>query len=255
MNKVGKIKGALLGAADAAKDKAKEMTADVKIPEIKLPDKIGNVKIPEKVKEVFDKSDSSEREETSLTDVTGYNRISTESAIKVIYFLMAADGQILQSEEEKFIEIGAELDPDFSKHTDSIIRECQDSLKGIDGTENSYKKIKNAADAALNSSIEAEDSYITPKLLVWDLLTVAYSDEDCDENEIKLINHIVKKLEIDKAVFLEMESSIQTMMDLEKELRWVKTTGRPYLTIEAVVNEIQNRKRVIFDSIEDLITL
>jgi len=52
-----------------------------------------------------------------------------------------------------------------------------------------------------------------------------------------------------------MESSIMTMMDLEKELNWIKTTDRPYLTIEAMVNEIQDRKNVIFESIKDLIML
>ena len=45
------------------------------------------------------------------------------------------------------------------------------------------------------------------------------------------------------------------MMDIEKELTWIKTTDRPYLTIEARVNELTKRKTVIFDSVKDLITL
>ena len=44
-------------------------------------------------------------------------------------------------------------------------------------------------------------------------------------------------------------------MDLEKELAWIKTTNKPYLTIEAMVNEIADRKSVIFESVKDLITL
>ena len=67
--------------------------------------------------------------------------------------------------------------------------------------------------------------------------------------------YIVRKLQIDKAVFLEMESSILTILDIEKEIAWIKTTDRPYLTIEARVNELTKRQTVIFDSVKDLITL
>ena len=255
VRKVGKIKDALISAADAAKDKAKEMASDVKVPEIKLPDRIADAKIPEKVKGVFDRKDKNGKDKDNFSDGSGIKRISTRSAIKTIYFLIAADGQILQGEEEKLLEIGAELDPAFSEHKDEIIQECQDVLNGINGTDSSYEIIQNAAEEAINSSVETEDTFITPKLLTWDLLTVAYSDGDYDENERKLINYIAEMLEVDKAVFLEMESSIQTMMDLEKELTWIKTTDRPYLTIETMVNEIQDRKTVIFDSIKDLIML
>ena len=52
-----------------------------------------------------------------------------------------------------------------------------------------------------------------------------------------------------------MESSILTLMDIERELTWIKTTNRPYLTIESMVNELSDRKNVISESILDLIAL
>ena len=69
------------------------------------------------------------------------------------------------------------------------------------------------------------------------------------------MKYIVRKTNIDKAVFLEMESSILTLMDIEKELAWIKTTNKPYLTIEAMVNELMDRRNVIFESVKDLISL
>ena len=69
------------------------------------------------------------------------------------------------------------------------------------------------------------------------------------------MKYIVRKTNIDKAIFLEMESSILTLMDIEKELTWIKTTNKPYLTIEAMVNELMDRKNVIFESVKDLISL
>ena len=100
-----------------------------------------------------------------------------------------------------------------------------------------------------------DDTFITPKLLVWDLLTVAYSDEEYNETERKLIKYIVRKTNIDKAIFLEMESSILTLIDIEKELDWIKTTNKQYLVIEAMVNELKDRRNVIFESVKDLIML
>lgn len=92
-------------------------------------------------------------------------------------------------------------------------------------------------------------------MLVWDLLTIAYSDENYDETERKLLKYVVRKTDIDKAVFLEMENSILTLMDVENELSWIKTTEKPYLTIEAMVNELMERRSVIFESVKDLIVL
>ena len=92
-----------------------------------------------------------------------------------------------------------------------------------------------------------------PKLLVWDLLAIAYSDGAYDDAERRLLKYVVRKLDIDRAVFLELEGSLLTLQDLERELSWIKSTDRPYLTIEATVNELEKRKRVVFDSIMDLI--
>ena len=60
---------------------------------------------------------------------------------------------------------------------------------------------------------------------------------------------------IEKAEFLELESSILTLLSIEKEIAWIKTTDRPYLTIEGMLNELADRKNVILDSVKELIML
>ena len=87
------------------------------------------------------------------------------------------------------------------------------------------------------------------------VISMQNSDGNYDETERRILKYVVRKLNIDKAVFLELENSIVTLLDLEKELQWIKTTDRPYLTIEARVNELTKRQAVIFDSVKDLITL
>ena len=181
--------------------------------------------------------------------------ISTRNTLQIIYYLMAADGTVYHSEEEKFDAIGAELDPNFADSKPAIIKDCQAQLEKVIDPEDYYDVLQDGVEEALLSSSETADTFITPKLLIWNLLSIAYSDESYDEVERKLIKYIVRKLGIDKAVFLEMESSILTMLDIEKEIAWIKTTDRPYLTIEARINELTKRKTVIFDSVKDLITL
>ena len=87
------------------------------------------------------------------------------------------------------------------------------------------------------------------------MLTIAYSDEQYDEKERKLLKYIVRKFNIDSTIFLEMENSLQTLMDIEKETNRIKTTNRPYLTIEAQVNELADRRNIIFESVKDLVML
>ena len=248
-----KTKDTLQGAVDSVKTAAK----DVKLPEMKAPD----IKAPDmkavqdkmqQIGDVFKKKEKTDPEDTGVLEI---RTVSTHNAIKIAYYLMAADGQIFHSEEEKFDAIGAELDPDFSHHKEQILKECREQLDKVIDPEDYYDALQDGIEDALLSSRTTADSFITPKLLVWNLLTIAYSDENYDETERRLLKYIVRKLNIDKTVFLELENSILTLLDLEKELQWIKTTDRPYLTIEAMVNEIADRKNVIFESVKELIAL
>lgn len=252
------IKNKLKGTVDTVKTTVKE--AETKLPEVKVPD----IKIPDQIKGVFKKKKdddvtepSSETPEATTAPVTAISVISTKEAIKIIYYLMAADGEIYHCEEEKFDSIGAELDPLFADNKELIVGECKAQLEKLIDDGDYYDVIQDGIEDAILTSLDPNTygSVISTKLLVWDLLTIAYSDEQYNETERKLIKYIVRKFNIDKAVFLEMESSILTLLDIEKELNWIKTTDRPYLEIEKVVNELNERKGIIFESVKALILL
>ena len=57
--------------------------------------------------------------------------IATRNALQIIYYLMAADGTVYHSEEEKFDAIGAALDPNFADSKPTIIKDCQAQLEKI----------------------------------------------------------------------------------------------------------------------------
>lgn len=228
-------------AAKAAKLAAQDMAADAK-------KKVDAQKAATAKKTIA----AAEPEKAAAAEV---KCIAARDALQIIYYLMAADGAICQSEEKKFDAIGTELDPDFADSKPVIIKNCQTQLEKVIDPEDYYDVLQDGVEDAIRHTGEAADTTITPKLLVWDLLTLAYSDDGCDKTERKLLKYIVRKLQVDKAVFLEMESSILTIQDIEKEIVWIKTTEQPYLTIEARVNELAKRQTVIFDSVKDLITL
>lgn len=269
--KIFKLKEMLQGAVDSAKDAVKDIDlSEAKEKIQKATDStveaVKKVKLPEVdtegIKNIFKKKDAEQgsdsettEEELKEAEVLSIKAIPTRNAIKIFYYLMAADGEIFHSEEEKFDSIGQELDPNFAEHKEQIVNECQAQLDKVIDLEDYYDTLQDGIEDALTHMKVTDDSFITPKLLVWDMLTVTYSDEKYNEVEGKLLKYVVRKVNIDKAVFLEMESSILTLMDIEKELEWIKTTNKPYLTIEAMVNELNDRKSVIFESVKDLIAL
>lgn len=241
------LKSSLNDAVDAVVAKAKE---------VELPDmKQASAKTSERIKSQFNETDGDKPSAEAAPSTQSITSISTRSAIKIIYFLMMADGEIYHGEEEKFDLIGIELDPDFANSKSQIIQECQAALDKVIDPEDYYDALQDGAEEVLLASQKTEGAFISPKHLVWNLLTVAYSDEKYNDAERRFLEYVVRKLNIDKAVFLEMESSILTLMDIERELAWIKSTNRPYLTIESMVNELADRKNVIFESVLDLIAL
>ena len=284
------IKDRLHGAVDSVKSSVK----DVKLPDIKAPDvkelfrrkKDGQPEksVSEQSEEILQNTEpddseaegisSDTSEETSETnssqqknqdeEKTGDNNgksrekritIPVRNALKVFYYLIAADGKILDEELRKFDEIGTALDPAFEAHKSEIIEECNEQLENTIDPEDYYDVLQDAVGEAIDSSRYDGGSFITPRLLLWNMLTIAYCDGDYAEQERRLLKCVVRKLNIDKAVFLEMENSILTVTELENELQWIKTTDRPYLQIEAMLNRINHRRDTIFESVMALIAL
>lgn len=221
-------------AAETVRDAAKEIDKD-------------------KVKEIFKKKETKPKK-TPLLPVDA-QKIPLYSALKIIYYLMSVDGSVSQEEKDKFDVLGNDFVNDFTGLKEILVEECKVGLVNTIDVEDYYDVVQEAVEDLLLTPIKSDDVCVSSKFVLWNLLAFAYSDENYDEAERRLIKYFVRKLNIDKAIFLELESSLVTLIDLEKELAWIKTTDKPYLTIEAMVKELENRKRVIFESIKDIITL
>lgn len=250
-----KTSNALQNAKEQAAPAAGKLAQKIKDTSKKAADTIGEKVADQKAGREQKKANADKAKSLAAELAAKPQLISSDNALKVIYYLIAADGQILQEELEKFDEIGASLDPQFQENKDRILQECQAQLEKAIDEEDFYDVLQDGVDAALQSPAQGKNPILSPKMLLWDLLCVAYSDSDFAEIEQRLIKFVVRRLGIDKAVYLEMDQAVQTATELEQEANWLKTTSRPYQEVAEQIQEIKNREAAIFQSVTDLITL
>ena len=138
-----------------------------------------------------------------------------KAAIKAFYYLMAVDGTIAADEVACFDEIGNELDPiEFPKYRDEVIDEYEQQIKTIIDDEDYYEVILEGVDKALSAQIDTAENGVSVRLLVWNMLVIAFSNKNYSSFERKLIKHIVRVWNMDRTVFLEMEQIIKTHADI-----------------------------------------
>ncbi len=226
---------------DATQKEADKISESVKI-------------VVEQKKQIMQKRKQAAAEKAAI-EATGVAAIAPQNAVKIFYYLMAIDGKITPEEEEKFVFIGGELDPEFEAHKEAIIKSCKEQMEKLIDATDYYDVIQDGIEAALSGEQIFNTGFVTPKLILWDMLTISYGDNEYGEEERKLLKYVVRKLDIPKDVFLEMENSILTVSDIEKEITWLKGTDRPYLVIEKQIKELEKRRNDILLAVKALIML
>ena len=179
--------------------------------------------------------------------------INKTSALKAFYYFMSVDGTssfVL----ERFQELGMEILPDeFESVKESIISECTQQIESISIDGELYDIIQERIDAALSDTVLDIQQGIVPRLLLWDMLSLAHSDDNFSESENRLINHISRILQIDKSVLMEMKQLISTASSVQKELDQLEASDKPYSEIKPVVDECENRRLTIINAAKALI--
>ena len=180
--------------------------------------------------------------------------LEKRAAIKAFYYLMAVDGAVTADEMECFNSIGVELDPEeFATYRDDLIAECELQLKNIIDEEDHYEVALEGVDKALVAQVDDSSKGITVRLMVWDMLVIAFSNTEYSSFERKFIKHIVRVMDMDRSVFLEMEQIIKTNAAVENELRWINQSNRPYSEIRPIVDELERRQKVALTCARQLI--
>lgn len=256
----------------------------------KMPESAKNINISESMKDMAGKGQSmmdilkakgdelvSSRKEkedetkaaikNALRDKKGGEAVfSVRDALRIMYCMILIDGNVSEEEEEKFCEIGLACDQDFDACKKQLIDECNgvvqsESAQGIDfvsivsvDSEEYYDQIHDYVGDLIKEENFYQTEGVRAKWLIWNLLAIAYSEGDYSTNERRLMRYIAKKSGVDNTVLLEMEHTFSTLIAIEKEEEWLKSSDRPYKVIEERVVELSNRKNAIMQGINALIS-
>ena len=256
----------------------------------KMPESAKNINISESMKDMAGKGQSmmdilkakgdelvSSRKEkedetkaaikNALRDKKGGEAVfSVRDALRIMYCIILIDGNVSEEEEEKFFEIGLACDQDFDACKKQLIDECNgvvqsESAQGIDfvsivsvDSEEYYDQIHDYVGDLIKEENFYQTEGVRAKWLIWNLLAIAYSEGDYSTNERRLMRYIAKKSGVDNTVLLEMEHTFSTLIAIEKEEEWLKSSDRPYKVIEERVVELSNRKNAIMQGINALIS-
>ena len=185
------------------------------------------------------------------TDTTGERILPVKDALKLIYCLMAADGSISPEEEEKFLEIGNSLDPDFELWKDELIDDLSMKEAVLTDEDEYFDFIH---DYAAEIIYKAEDTGegIGTKTLIWDLLVMAFIEGDYSSREKRLIRFVARALDVDSTVLLEMEQTLRTITVLNKEEEWLKSVNRSYSVVEVQMSDLRERREIILTGLQAL---
>lgn len=256
----------------------------------KMPESAKNINISESMKDMAGKGQSmmdilkakgdelvSSRKEkedetkaaikNALRDKKGGEAVfSVRDALRIMYCMILIDGIVSEEEEEKFCEIGLACDHDFDACKKQLIDECNgvvqsESAQGIDfvsiasvDSEEYYDQIHDYVGNLIKEENFYQTEGVRAKWLIWNLLAIAYSEGDYSTNERRLMRYIAKKSGVDNTVLLEMEHTFSTLIAIEKEEEWLKSSDRPYKVIEERVVELSNRKNAIMQGINAMIS-
>ncbi len=179
--------------------------------------------------------------------------ISKKGALRAFYFLMALDG-VSTFEKDCFEEIGTELlGEEFSAIEEEIISECERVISSIEVDDERYDVIQEGIDRALNDVVAAIDTGVVPRLLIWDMLSLAHSDSIFSDEENRLISHVARVLQIDKSVLVEMKHLISVARSILDEKKVLESSSRPYSEIRPMVDEVEKRQQTIVEAAKALI--
>lgn len=178
-------------------------------------------------------------------------RVEKEDAVKIAYYLMAVDGNIERCEKTFFKKVAEGFEVSDANAWNEAIDKTDDILDSTDDLDIIYKKVISEVDKLIKGPDEyvSRWSSVTANLLVWNLMTLAIKDMDFSANEIKMINHIAGKLDVDSTILVEMDNAIRALYAIQGEMKWLEDNSDDQYESDKLVKELKGRTKTIEDSI------
>ncbi len=178
--------------------------------------------------------------------------IRSEDALKIMYYLIAADMSMKAEEMEMFDSIGREVQSDYEAHRNEIIGSCNSVIVGTTDPDEYYDIIHEQVSAAIHNSQNSAEGDIMPALLIWNMISIAFSENEYSALERRLIRSTARTLGLDEAVPKEMEAAARTMIALAKEEEILQASDRKFSEVKVHMDEIAERKQTVMENIKAL---
>lgn len=124
-----------------------------------------------------------------------------------------------------FDHIGDNLDAKhFHDYRKEIIDSCDERINQCHDSDDRYDVIVEV----LMQSCRIErikSCRIAPRLLLWNMLSVAFADGEYDAVESRLIRHIARTMIADRSIYPEMEHLMRAAYDVRGELDWISNSN------------------------------
>lgn len=138
--------------------------------------------------------------------------LNMSDALQLVYYLMAVDNTIDDKEMAVFDSIYQDSGISKEKY-EEIVEACNQTIEAIREDED-YEELVIEKMVELAHHPVSEDKRMLKKQLLWNLLTLAKSDEAYSESEKHALRTLSRHLELDKAIISEMEMSYDTLVYL-----------------------------------------
>lgn len=146
------------------------------------------------------------------------DRIQSDQ-LKIYYYFMLSDGQCTEDEMSKLSYICREMKIKNSEKNDVI--ESADELKAYPWEDRSEKAIS-AIKAILEDSALSYDWYKHKQIeTMWNLINLAYADDEYSEPERKVISFLKDTWEMDENIILELVDTADTILMLTNKIDWI----------------------------------
>ncbi|PJM77302.1 TerB family tellurite resistance protein [Bifidobacterium felsineum] len=172
--------------------------------------------------------------------------IQRKAALQAFYYLMAVDGAVTAEELELFNGIGEELDNNhFHEYAEQLVASCDGYVSRYsDKDDDRYDVIVEGVDQAVSKHGDSVNG-VTSRLLLWNMLAVAYADGHYDQTERKLIRHIARTVIKERSIYPEMEHLMRAAQSVREELAWITSSNYPYAEVQPVVETLHEREEAI----------
>ncbi len=137
------------------------------------------------------------------------------------YLYMMSDGEISGNERKLFSKICKEMDLDEDDKR-VVMKKCKEMTKnsstilGVILSNNLDEQVGRGWLGITNSSMLSS--------VIWNLVNLGYADKVYSDDEKRIVDHLVKKWEIDPEVYQEMVDTADTMLALTNQKEWVAST-------------------------------